>query len=891
MESPAPFARFSLPDAWEDAFWTSPDAKAVLDLEPKAIADLAPEQAGLKNCRCPVCGAGERANALAWSPTKPAVLTCKTCKAELPNDKIPAKIEGKIPEETIEVLPGVLHRYPYHVMDSEKQHYPDERVFLAAKRDFEVRAYLSKFALYAAVRYHEKLPTVRDEKLARIAAIIILKFAQVYPAYAMHFDQPDRPKLLEKANLAGPYRADYQTAKWDSVGSLEVPMNLVVAYALLRDDSAIETAGELLKDAHPRQTIEQGFFRAAAELARSQTDGFTEDSLLVDRGLLAVARLLNDQALLDEAISRLKAFIRQGFHHDGLWKGKDASAQARISNQLDGWIRRLLAGDVDAGSSDLTSAFDLAQTAGSSLLTDPKVVEIERASWPDAKVAPPTRRPLLLGGAGLARLAVGEETGAVDVELKGFGGPNEVRSNRLSLRMSAAGKPLLDDLDDAPISDGWSLSSAAHNTVLVDGLNQRETFNLMRKGAAGANILFFACTPDFQVAMFEDPNAYPRSTKLYRQTIVLAASGMSRYVISVFEVQGGLQHDQIYHAAGSEGASWITSASLERRSRSLLPGTVSYLPASSAQDERWFVQAMGAFRDLKATTMDKPTALTFTRADGSGLRVHLLESEAMQLITGRTPSVNSSSSTRASLVLRRRSADGASLNTTFVTILEPISKGITPLKRVGRFLPVEGAVVLQVETEQGTEDVVVNLKPGTEIAASLPGGTNLRTDGLVARFSQKRLQLAGGTFAEARGFRVDLPKEMGRIHSVKREQGVNSRGYFEAEPAVSAPERLAGQTLLVRHGDGTSRGWTTTKAINQPRGGVRLFVKEEPGFEIVLPKSEDVRYYQFPSDHHPGPNTYRFCLIGESTKPTSPSLDARGAQPNAPTARNRRSRP
>ena len=70
--------------------------------------------------------------------------------------------------------------------------------------------------------------------------------------------------------------------------------------------------------------------------------------------------------------------------------------------------------------------------------------------------------------------------------------------------------PILDDLDECgTTATGWELATASHNTVVVDGLNQRETPLLAGKPAAGSDFLFFAADPDFQVVSVDDPRAYP----------------------------------------------------------------------------------------------------------------------------------------------------------------------------------------------------------------------------------------------------------------------------------------------------------------------------------------------------------------------------------------------
>ena len=148
----------------------------------------------------------------------------------VPNDKYPAKANGKeVPEETVEVLPGVIHHYPYHAVEENKTRYPDERLFLQARIDYEARKYLAKAALYAAAESRRVPTTANDRRLEVLACVILLRFAQVYPAYATHYDQPCSPKFIQPARLQPPFRRAYQTGKWEWTGSLEVPMNLLMA--------------------------------------------------------------------------------------------------------------------------------------------------------------------------------------------------------------------------------------------------------------------------------------------------------------------------------------------------------------------------------------------------------------------------------------------------------------------------------------------------------------------------------------------------------------------------------------------------------------------------------------------------------------------------------------
>ncbi len=653
-----PFAGFDLPDAWETQFWAKPDVKALFALSPREVADLVPTQAGIRFCRCPACDAPEADEPLTWSVLKPRSLSCRRCGETVPSEKFPArkaigdkpnekpaektascgeedekkeessekknekdvkpeKTEDKPkpePEDTVEVRPGLFHKYPYHEVEPEKQRYPGERLYLEAKRDHEAQEFLAKAALYAAVRYHEQPAGRKDSALARTAAVILLRFAQVYPNYATHFDQPESPKYFDKADLSPPYRRGYKTGKWDWTGSQDVPLNLVVAYALLRGHPALAQTGALFDEPEPARTIERDLFRASAEFAHNQFEEPTEASLHVDRGLLAVGRLLDDPALVREAIVRLNRFTERGFYHDGFWQQGTLAAHRRVLGQFDGWIGRLLSGYPEL------PLITLAHQAGSAVLTGPpSPSEVQLASWPAATSYNAPRAARLLGGAGVARLAIGQGDDALDVEVRGLDALGPDRIERQALRLAVGGQPVLDDLDEGPgLASGFDRASVSRNTVVVDGLNQRESLAAAREPAAGGDFLFFAADPDFQVVTLDDPRSYPQSTTRYRQTLIASAGSRTRYAVGVFEVVGGLQHDQLFHATAGSSTRWRLSVPTTSGPSTLLATGLTRVPLTRAEDGRWFVQAYSQFAPLKQGPITQP-AQAWLAAPGATL--------------------------------------------------------------------------------------------------------------------------------------------------------------------------------------------------------------------------------------------------------------------------------
>ncbi len=876
---PGPFAQFELPDAWEARFWDDPDTKALLKLDPKSLAALVPVQSGLRFCRCPNCDADEAADPLIWSATKPSSLTCSRCGQTFPNAKFPAKKDGKIPEEVVEVLPGKTHHYPYYEVPAETQLYADERLYLDAKRDYEKREALSKAALYAAVRFHERRAASgpKDAELARFAAVIILRFAQVYPAYATHFDQPGQPKFLQRGDLGPPYRRGYRTGKWEWTASLDVPLNLVTAYALIRDDPTWAEVGRLLDDPNPKRTVENGFFRASAAFVGRQPEEYDEMSLQAYRGLFAVGRLLNDQAILADAHGRLALFAERGFYHDGYWRQGNAAAHQRVVRQLDGWIDRLTRGEPDNAAAvglggRAALMMGLIRNAAGVTLENPSSPEILQASWPTADSPAIARRAALLGGVGIARLSVGGEVDGLDIELRGMGNLGSPHFQRQALRLSVGGRTVLDDLDDQPSSrDGWDLATASHNTVVVDGLNQRETPLDAREPAEGGEFLYFAADPDFQVVALDDPRAYPRSTTRYRQIVVAASGKTSRYAVSVFQVHGGLQHDQIFHGPAGPSAKWKTSTPLNASSATLLPRSIPYIPETHAEDGRWFVQALGEFRRISEGRSIEPMTARLDMPGRPGVRLHVLGDRPLTIYSALTPDPTHSSPAataaesgegRASLVLRHRSADGSTLKSTFVNVFDPTGAGPS-LKRVGRVASSPDTVVLFIETADGVEHLIINLRPGTDQTVLLADGRSLTTDGLVVRVGPGGLQLAGGTHSRYEGADLRLARTTGIVHGVGRLVGEGTRGWFEVDGYVDRLGSLKGRTLLIRHGDGPIHGWTIQAVEALGRGRAKIFVREEPGF-LIDPTSSVARYYQFPRSVLSGPHQFTICVMGRT---------------------------
>ncbi|QDV33512.1 heparinase II/III family protein [Tautonia plasticadhaerens] len=876
-----PFSGFSLPGPWQEEFWSEPDVEALLAMGPEEVAALVPEQAGFYHARCPSCEATEADDPFTWSVRTPEVVSCRSCEATFPNDAIPAQVEKAVPEDTVEVLPGTFHSYPYHLVEPTRARYPGERIYLDAKRDDLARTFLARFALYAAVRHREEPEARRDPKPATLAALILLRFAQVYPSYAVHYDQAGRSKYLQPADLRPPYREGFRSAKWDRSGALNVPMNLVIAYAMLRDDPAIDEAGRLLEVEDPRRVIEEDLLRASARFLLGHPDTHDERSIYVARGLLSVGHLLGDDRLRDAGLRTLDGLARRGFYHDGHWRSGDSEAHRRVVGLLDGWFRGLVPGlgtavphappaipgpgggaspaptvargpEPGSPGAEVAAMLALARRADDAAIVDPGVVEVRQVSWPPTPIREEVRRPALLGGVGLARLSAGEGPDAIDLELRGFGDADGPRSDRLSTRLAFGGRTVLGDLDDLPPSrDGWERSTASHNAVIVDGLNQRESPARARRQAPGADLLFFAAEPTLQVVAMGDPRAYPSTCSRYRHTMAVVHDDRARFALSVFEVRGGHQHDQLFHAPPGSSARWRASRGWERGPRTLLPASIVPVADSPSGNGRWFIQAYAAFTELREARVGGPTQAVLDGPDGPMVGLHLLNPGESTLYSAESP--DPSGGGRGALIVRRASDEEEPMRSTLVTLFE--APGRSGLRRAGRVESPEGTVLLVLETGGGAEHLLVNDAPGTVREAPLTDGSVLRTDSLLVRVRGEGISMAGGTFAEVGGRRVEQARVEGRIVASVRPVEAGGLGWFETDRPIADPGALAGLTLIVSHGGEASRSWTIDHVEILGDGRARVVVVEEPGFTID-PETGTATYYQFPGSTAPGPHRF-----------------------------------
>ncbi|MFW6598486.1 heparinase II/III domain-containing protein [Propionibacteriaceae bacterium Y2011] len=299
--------------------------------------------------------------------------------------------------------------------------------------------------------------------------------------------------------------------------------------------------------------------------------------------------------------------------------------------------------------------------------------------------------------------------------------------------------------------------TAAHNVVVVDGGEQRD------EGRGGSVDLFDRRGP---IAVVECSSTPYAQADLYRRTCVLIDhGGPDRYLVDVFAVVGGREHDHLLHGPVPD----VVLADVELVLDPEGPGHgLTGSRRAERVDHTW--RARFELDDETTFSAWAPAAdEQLWLGDGWGERglSHVSEEP------GRT----------VPYFVRRRSADrvgraadagvpgvpGGRLSSVFVSVFEvhgssptatPVVRGVRS-ERIGA-----DGVVVQVDTRSGVDVVALRPRyrppgssaaggPATELRAGTDAGA-LRTDAAITVLGNGVLYLADGTRAELGDHRVEL---------------------------------------------------------------------------------------------------------------------------------------
>lgn len=677
----------------------SKDIKFILELSDDELRALVPARKPIKSwAKFPVPGFPR------WHPDKPRHVTIGK-ETFIPEERFP-------PDKELQVTgpDGKVWTYEYFEDKTGEPIYP------SSLTDKGARYFLVRAVTTLANRYTEH----GDRACAHKAAVIIQRFAEIYPSYPIYGRISNRGKYMFHG--AEPY--PYTSAKWNEWYPVDLyePATLADAYAAIRDSGVI---GELSKalGRDVKQQVEKGFLGDICHLI-IKYDSWHATSLSMRThnlqpskcyGLIAIGRVIGEPELVHYAVANLKEILDARFMIDGIFPESPAYHMG-VASRLKACADKLRgysdpAGYADKDTGERFDDFDPDKTFPAL----PRALDfIKQCNYPNGKrmvvhdtgyshsqAIPPRDETSsrLFPAFGYGILGRGTDAGQMEAHLdftKGFGHEHQ---DALNIIIWACGEELLPDIGYTYTYRGWATSSLAHNLVIVDGSSQPSTpldgssFVTSPEKAVGGQILSWSPVRNgFGVVEATATDAYPQCS-IYDRTLMLVEVDEARaFVVDIFSVTGGSQHDWMAHGSCDHPQTLSFDKPAKPYADSLAADGVIHLPMPTVEQQSKGLgtefdkygdvsQYWGNIRHVSEVTGPGPWVGTFAGVEDAeaSLRLHLLAPTDCHLYVGEAPSIRQTDEhlpdiekymTRI-MTARRTSAGGEELSSRFVAVWEP----------------------------------------------------------------------------------------------------------------------------------------------------------------------------------------------------------------------------
>lgn len=825
-------------------------AQTWMDLSDQQIHDQLPELTPFRAVFCPRC----RYNwDYCWSHPDPEHLKCRNCGLVWPNDEYPES-------HTTELLTPTGKRVEYRYYEDPQ----GRRYWLSGRVRYGQLSSLGRVGNLGRV-----YALTGDVSYAKQAVKVLRRLAEVYPDWIPH----DWTRIY----------TDYSNTQSGKMSGWKlhdctVMLELALCYDLIYD------SGALTDD--DKTAIENNVFRELGEalLPITPRGCCINDGPYQMACAAYLGRLLGDHRLIAwavEAPEGFLGFLRDYFFRDGHWEDGSPSYEGMALSKLY-LIPEILQGYSDPASYTKADRYDNLE-----LRNDPLLKKIHTAGlynlWPDRTLppindgakdthyatrhaevndhwypsdqskaqlkwvfgdqlletgseytlfrrdpdfAPGEVQPLCLNDASLLRPGLGwaylrHGTGEDRTDLVlDYGEPCgwHGHPDRLNLLLYANRREVVTDLgylgarhEQRP----WMAGGPCHNVVLVDGQPQAR-----RAG----RLLLFAPGDQIQAVVAEAAETYDACDRYERTVVMLNSADGVEYLVDVFRVSGGSQHDYAFHG---DGQSFVCPSLNQAKSFDGLLGP---------KEAQW-----GWLKDTRLVaargeiTADWRLGKQDEGAPEVGVRLRLLDTSG-ELFVADGPNLRNRRTpfeqpTTKYLYQRRPGP-----RNTFIGVLEPLD-GQPVVGTITR-LPVDETddgwptIALRVEHPAGTDLVLCSPDPQREVTADL-GGTALQLKGRLGVVSLKqdgslrRLWLQDGTVLSYGDQRIQAAAAYeGTITAVDQEHYT-----VTVDQQLPTGERLAGRTLLApRRVDGAY----PIASAEPVSGGTLLRLADEPMMELQV---------------------------------------------------------
>ncbi|HOM80908.1 MAG TPA: discoidin domain-containing protein [Armatimonadota bacterium] len=404
---------------------------------------------------------------------------------------------------------------------------------------------------------------------------------------------------------------------------------------------------------------------------------------------------------------------------------------------------------------------------------------------------------------------------------------------------------------------GWARQTASHCLVTVDEARQ--------SGGSGGSLHLFARLPGIKIVEADSPLSYAANgVTQYRRTVALIGEGKDQYLVDLFRVRGGRQHDYILGSQGQEFE--VSGVELGPEEKGSLAGLEHAWGEKLGNDgdiigmpnkPYWNPppgNGYGFFYGMRRGRAAGPWWVDWALGgpNQARFRAHVLPEASAEAIVARAPGLYPRNRNASYLLLRRT---GENLQSCFATVLEPYAlpmpSGMADYTRLLRSVTANQGAVVPMHSLAAL--LLRGTAPGdyVECALSVPTAGEYEVQARLYRYSSYgavRLSVDGTPIGEiydavASSLEGPVTVRFGRRrlaageHRVKVEItnasprtliGIAGLGLVPAveaeresakpEPILSGVERLPVAGGLVR-ASGDESGFFPPAAVRVRRGG------------------------------------------------------------------------
>ncbi len=526
----------------------------------------------------------------------------------------------------------------------------------------------------AALYYASLYEATGDERYAKRACIILERFGEVFDKWKLHYqrsasDKRGRGSLVLDKTVPKKYEHYGLWGYWGNVHDLAHSRPLIDAYTLVKNSETFKD----LSSQNKKVIVDDLLHKIIKKHLYFPFQPLHNQSMNRIKGMIHFGKHLDSPEYIHIAVRWINEMIHLGYRRDGFWSEGTESYGIGVTkgifkaaDELKGWSDPK--GYKNPANEKRFDNFDPKKEFGYNFkmikeafnklaLPDGRSIPLEDATW-NAKnhffgEPPKVAKPFLLGASGLGMLGFGKDKNQTRLYFHWDDSAGHDHYDMLGIALWSENQEICSETGYRGLHK-WNISTAAHNTVVIDEKNQlgmsnrasrrkkkKDTIyryphykfeNLWRGNRScfddlGKLLLWDVSEEDIQIVEVDGAREFPASDKIekYSRTLALVRTGKEAfYIVDIFRVKGGKIHDWMLH--GNLG---------KRYDVKLFDENGKELSLGKQKGE------IGEFlENLKAVkNWDKNFAIEFDAKDGSIFKTIVCGAPKTDIIVAEGPSI------------------------------------------------------------------------------------------------------------------------------------------------------------------------------------------------------------------------------------------------------------